>query len=175
VPIDRWDAVATPLLGTPINPFRPLATRLDRKVVEALLAPEVPAGTAPARQAPPGSKAQAGAEAPAATVGIGDFARLDLRVARIRDAAPVDGSEKLLRLELDLDGEQRTVFSGIRAAYAPEQLRGRLVLMVANLAPRKMRFGTSEGMVLCASGADDSQGLYLLSPDAGAAPGMKVT
>jgi methionyl-tRNA synthetase len=90
-------------------------------------------------------------------------------------ASTVEGSDKLLRLELDLGGERRTVFSGIRAAYEPARLDGRLVLMVANLAPRKMRFGTSEGMVLCASGADDSQGIYLLVPDDGAVPGMKVT
>ena len=87
----------------------------------------------------------------------------------------MDGSDKLLRLELDLGDARRTVFSGIRAAYDPAQLTGRLVLMVANLAPRKMRFGTSEGMVLCASGKDDAGGLYLLSPDSGAVPGMKVT
>jgi methionyl-tRNA synthetase len=106
-------------------------------------------------------------------VSIDDFARLDLRVARVQRAELVEGSDKLLRLTLDLGGEQRTVFSGIRASYQPEQLQGRLVVMIANLAPRKMRFGVSEGMVLCASGERD--GVFLLSSDAGAEPGMRVT
>ena len=88
-------------------------------------------------------------------------------------ASFVEGSDKLLQLSLDLGGETRTVFSGIRAAYAPDQLVGRYVLMIANLEPRKMRFGVSEGMVLCASG--DGPGIFLLSPDAGAEPGMRVS
>ena len=87
----------------------------------------------------------------------------------------MDGSDKLLRLELDLGERRCTVFSGIRAAYEPARLEGRLVLMVANLAPRKMRFGVSEGMVLCASGQDDAGGLFLLAPDSGAVAGMKVS
>jgi methionyl-tRNA synthetase len=157
-PLDRWDAVASPLLGVAINGFKPLATRLDPKGVAAMLAAEPPA-----------------AQAAAGGADIKDFAKLDLRVARVLNASSVEGSDKLLRLELDLGDARRTVFSGIRAAYDPAQLTGRLVLMVANLAPRKMRFGTSEGMVLCASGKDDAEGLYLLSPDSGAVPGMKVT
>lgn len=91
----------------------------------------------------------------------------------MREASTVEGSDKLLKLQLDLGGEQRTVFSGIRASYAPEQLVGRRVVMVANLAPRKMRFGVSEGMVLCASG-DDGR-VYLLSADDGADGGMPVS
>jgi methionyl-tRNA synthetase len=87
----------------------------------------------------------------------------------------VEGSSKLLRLTLDLGTEQRTVFSGIRAAYEPDGIVGRLVVVVANLAPRKMRFGISQGMVLCASGDDDSAGIFLLDADSGAKPGMKVT
>jgi methionyl-tRNA synthetase len=87
----------------------------------------------------------------------------------------VEGSDKLLRLTLDLGDAQRTVFSGIRAAYRPEDLNGRLVVVVANLAPRKMRFGISQGMVLCASGEDDTSGVFLLAADTGAQPGMKVT
>jgi methionyl-tRNA synthetase len=94
-------------------------------------------------------------------------------VARVIEAALVDGSDKLLRLNLDLGGERRQVFAGIRGAYEPSTLVGRLIVMVANLEPRKMRFGVSEGMVLCASGSDP--GLFVLSPDSGAQPGMKIS
>jgi len=192
-PIDRWDAIATPLLGVPINEFTPLATRLERSSVAALVdagADVPPAEAAAAKPATKstskstsksaaktaaGTAAAGSSTGPAATIDIKDFAKLDLRVAKVLSASTVEGSDKLLRLELDLGTERRTVFSGIRAAYEPGQLDGRLVLVVANLAPRKMRFGTSEGMVLCASGADDSRGIYLLAPDSGAFPGMKVT
>jgi len=95
-----------------------------------------------------------------------------LRVARIIKAAHVEGADKLLQLTLDIGGETRNVFAGIKSAYAPEKLEGRLTVMVANLAPRKMKFGVSEGMVLAASG--DGPGIYILSPDAGAEPGMKI-
>jgi len=176
-PIDRWDTIATPLLDVAINEFRPLATRLDRSSVAALIDTGTDAPPAKAATAARAQTTAAGVAAPAAatTIDIKDFAKLDLRVAKVLAASTVEGSDKLLRLDLDLGGERRTVFSGIRAAYESAQLEGRLVLMVANLAPRKMRFGTSEGMVLCASGADDSQGVYLLAPDPGAVPGMKVT
>jgi methionyl-tRNA synthetase len=118
--------------------------------------------------------ADAGAAVPqkAPTITIDDFAKVDLRVARIVDAQHVEGAEKLLRLQLDLGGETRQVFAGIKSAYDPEQLKGRLTVMVANLQPRKMRFGESQGMVLAASG--DGPGIFLLSPDEGAQPGMKV-
>ena len=123
-----------------------------------------PAGGAPAASAPD-------------TISIDDFARIDLRVARIADAHAVEGSDKLLRLTLDC-GElgTRTVFSGIRSAYAPERLVGRLTVVVANLAPRKMKFGVSEGMVLSASSdaPGGEAGIYLLDADDGARPGMKV-
>lgn len=102
---------------------------------------------------------------------IDDFAKIDLRVARIAKAEAVAGADKLVRLELDLGGETRQVFAGIKSAYTPEDLQGRLTVMVANLAPRKMRFGVSEGMVLAAGG---NGGIYLLSPDSGAEPGMRV-
>jgi len=106
-------------------------------------------------------------------ISIDDFAKIDLRIARIANAEHVEGADKLLRLTLDL-GElgTRQVFAGIKSAYAPEALVGRLTVMVANLAPRKMKFGMSEGMVLAASG--DAPGLFILSPDSGAQPGMKV-
>ena len=159
-PLSDWSTVNQPLLGTPLQPYPQLATRLDPKVVASLI------------EAPPPE--------PAATplVTIDDFSKLDLRIARVVEAKQVQGSDKLLQLTLDIGaGQKRNVFSGIRANYAPEALQGRLVLMIANLAPRKMRFGTSEGMVLCASTSDGKadSGVYLLSPDANAEPGMKVT
>jgi methionyl-tRNA synthetase len=108
------------------------------------------------------------------TISIDDFKKVDLRVARIANAEHVEGADKLLKLTLDLGTETRTVFSGIKSAYDPEKLKGRLTVMVYNLAPRKMKFGLSQGMVLAASG-DDGPGVYLLEPDSGATPGMKVT
>ncbi len=176
VPLDRWDAVATPLLGVPINEFKPLAARLDRNAIDAMLAVDAPPAATPTTTRPaakPANEASQGSSTGMAA--IGDFAKLDLRVARVMSASTVDGSDKLLRLELDLGERRCTVFSGIRAAYEPARLEGRLVLMVANLAPRKMRFGVSEGMVLCASGQDDAGGLFLLAPDSGAVAGMKVS
>jgi methionyl-tRNA synthetase len=106
-------------------------------------------------------------------ISIDDFAKIDLRIARIVNAEHVDGADKLLKLTLDIgDGRTRTVFAGIKSAYDPARLIGRLTPMVANLAPRKMKFGLSEGMVLAASG--DGPGIFLLAPDDGAQPGMRV-
>ncbi len=104
-------------------------------------------------------------------IAFDDFARVDLRIARIAKADYVEGADKLLKLTLDLGGETRTVFAGIRSAYAPEALEGHLTVMVANLAPRKMRFGISEGMVLAAG---NDQGIYLLEPHTGAEPGQRI-
>jgi methionyl-tRNA synthetase len=103
---------------------------------------------------------------------IDDFNKLDLRVARIAKAELVEGADKLLKLTLELGDGTRTVFAGIKSAYSPEKLEGRLTVVVANLAPRKMKFGVSEGMVLAASG--EEPGIFLISPDAGARPGMRV-
>jgi methionyl-tRNA synthetase len=185
-PLERWDAPAQPLLGTAIGRYVPLATRLDPKVVATLVedGPAAPVATAPKAAAkgnakpttkPAAAPAAAAAPTPAAsgTISIDDFAKIDLRIATVLEAKTVEGSDKLLQLTLDLGSERRNVFSGIRAAYAPEQLVGRKVVMVANLAPRKMRFGVSEGMVLCASG--DGEGLFLLDVDTGAGAGMKVS
>jgi len=108
----------------------------------------------------------------AAEIGIEDFMKIDLRVARIVEADQVEGADKLLKLTLDLGDGRRQVFSGIRSAYRVEDLPGRLTVVVANLKPRKMRFGVSEGMVLAASG---TEGIFLVAPDAGAQPGMRVT
>ena len=108
----------------------------------------------------------------AETINFDDFAKLDLRIARITKAASVEGADKLLQLTLDLGGETRNVFAGIKSAYTPESLEGQLTVMVANLAPRKMRFGVSEGMVLAAG--PGGKELFILHPDSGAQPGMRV-
>ncbi len=174
--------IATPLFDHPIEAYEPLATRLDPKVVAQLVAPAM---TAPSMAAPEKADAKPAKKAPAVNdktapaaapglVTINDFAKLDLRVANVLDAKFVDGSDKLLQLTLDLGTEKRNVFSGIRSAYDPAKLIGRQVVMIANLEPRKMRFGVSEGMVLCAS-ADSGPEVFLLSPDSGAQAGMKVT
>jgi methionyl-tRNA synthetase len=178
----EWEFVATPLLDHPIAAYEPLATRLDPKVVAQLIAsPPAPALEKKADAQPARKKStevtNAAVPTAAATTGkvaIGDFARLDLRIANVLDAQLVEGSDKLLQLTLDLGTEKRNVFSGIRSAYDPAKLIGRQVVMIANLEPRKMRFGVSEGMVLCASG-DDGPEVFLLSPDSGALAGMKVT
>jgi methionyl-tRNA synthetase len=114
----------------------------------------------------------AAAESDDDTISIDDFMKVDLRIARIEKAEPVDGADKLLALTLNVGASSRTVFAGIKAAYEPESLVGRHVIVVANLLPRKMRFGVSEGMVLAAGpGGED---IFLLSPDDGAKPGMRV-
>lgn len=106
-------------------------------------------------------------------IGIEDFLKVDLRVAQVVEAGTVEGSDKLLQLTLDVgEAEPRNVFSGIRSQYAPEDLKGKLVVMVANLAPRKMRFGVSNGMVLAAG---NGEGIFIISPDSGAKPGDKVS
>ena len=159
-PVSHWRDVEKPLLGTAINEYAPLATRVDAAGVQKLVEiPMTPTETA----APAAGPAQITAD---------EFARIDLRVARIEAADFVEGADKLIRLSVELGGERRTVFAGIRGVYEPGQLVGRLVIIVANLKPKKMRFGTSEGMALAASGED---GLFLLAPDAGARPGMKVS
>ena len=119
------------------------------------------------------SVATSGGEAADSTISIDEFKRVDLRVARIANAEHVEGADKLLKLTLDLGTETRTVFAGIKSAYDPSTLTGRLTVVVANLAPRKMKFGVSQGMVLAASG--DAPGLYLLCADSGAQPGMRIS
>jgi methionyl-tRNA synthetase len=147
-------------------------TRIDPKQVDALIEGPKSAGTEPAKAAASAAPAVKPANADA-TISIDDFTKVDLRIARIVNAEAVAGADKLLKLTLDIgDGRQRTVFAGIKSAYRPEDLIGRLTPMVANLAPRKMKFGLSEGMVLAASG--DGPGIFLLAPDSGAAPGMRV-
>jgi methionyl-tRNA synthetase len=162
-----WESLGKPLLDRSIEPFTPLMNRIDPERVDAII--EAGKEGAPAA----GGPAKKAEVAPiGATIGIDDFAKIDLRVGRIIAAEAVEGADKLLRLTVDLGCESRTVFAGIKSAYAAEDLVGRLTVVVANLAPRKMRFGTSEGMVLAAGpGGKD---IWLLSPDTGAEPGMQV-
>jgi methionyl-tRNA synthetase len=157
-----------------VGAYQHLMQRVDPKQLDALF--ETDAAAPAAAQAPAKAAAAKAPAAPAAVpagLSIDEFKRVDLRVARIVEAAVVEGSEKLLKLTLDIGTEQRTVFAGIKAAYDPAQLTGRLTVMVANLAPRKMKFGVSEGMVLAAS--NEAPGLYLLAPDSGAVPGMRIS
>jgi methionyl-tRNA synthetase len=162
----RWDDLRTPV--DRVAPYKHLMTRVEPKQIDQLFEPPA----APAEAAP-----LPGGQAIAETVTIDDFAKLDLRIAKIVAAEQVDGSDKLLKLTLDIgEGRQRTVFAGIKSAYKPQDLAGKLTVMVANLAPRKMKFGVSEGMVLAASHADEKSqpGLYVLEPHSGATPGMRV-
>ncbi len=155
-----------------IAPYQHLMHRVDGKQLDALFAGEsAPQPSSPQRHA---EKQQHAAKEHAvnAEISIDDFNKLDLRVARIVRAEHVDGADRLLKLTLDLGGATRTVFAGIKPAYEPGKLEGRLTIVVANLAPRRMKFGVSEGMVLAAS---DGAGVYLLAPDSGAQPGMRVS
>ncbi len=156
-----------------INDYQHLMQRVDIKQLEALF--EAPTPIEPPQVA--AESTAPGGEEIAPTIGIEDFAKIDLRIAKIVNCEAVEGSSKLLRLTLDAGEEKtRNVFSGIASAYKPEQLIGKLTVLVANLAPRKMKFGISEGMVLSASHADQksSPGIYVLEPGAGAQPGMRV-
>jgi methionyl-tRNA synthetase len=157
---------------TRIRPFKHLIARVDDRQLDALFdIASVPQVSAPQRHAQMQQHATK-EHAVSNTISIEDFNKLDLRVARIASAEHVDGADKLLRLTLELGGTTRQVFAGIKSVYDPAQLEGRLAVVVANLAPRTMKFGVSEGMVLAASG--DGPGIFLISPDAGAAPGMRV-
>jgi len=160
-----------------VRPFKHLMQRVDAKQVDALIegpkSSEITSTPALTPSPSPRGRAEKAAVADATQISIDDFTRLDLRIARIVNAESVEGADKLLKLTLDVGPiGTRVVFAGIKSAYAPDQLIGRLTPMVANLAPRKMKFGISEGMVLAASG--DGPGIYLLAPDSGAQPGMRV-
>jgi methionyl-tRNA synthetase len=166
----------SPEVENRIGAFEHLMARVEPKQIDALF--DVPA-PAPSSQpaSPPGVEGAGSASGPmhsgVATISIDDFGKVDLRIAKIVSAEHVDGADKLLKLTLDVgEDRHRIVFAGIKSAYKPEDLIGRLMPMVANLAPRKMKFGVSEGMVLAASG--DGPGIFLLAPDSGATPGMRV-
>lgn len=178
-----WDSIKTPLTNHTINKFKPLMQRVEPEQIEKIIedskqnlqATQTSAKTEVAKKS---DKPTATAEPIADTISFDDFAKIDLRVVRIAKAEHVEGADKLLRLTLDLGesggepGNTRNVFAGIKSAYSPEQLEGKLTVMVANLAPRKMKFGMSEGMVLAAGpGGDD---LWILEPHEGAQPGMRI-
>ncbi|MBV5309980.1 methionine--tRNA ligase [Chromatium okenii] len=167
-----WSALATPLLAHEIAPFKPLMVRVDPAQIAAMLEESKEDLSATVAPAPTANNPHLIRDPIAAPIDYDTFAKTDLRIALIREAKLVSGADKLLQLTLDLGGETRNVFSGIRSAYDPKELEGRLTIMVANLAPRKMRFGVSEGMVLAAG--PGGKELFILSPDSGAAPGMKV-
>jgi methionyl-tRNA synthetase len=161
-----WNDAAE--LPTRIDKYEHLMTRVDPRQLDALFEP--PPSAVQETPVPGGTPI-------AAAITIDDFAKVDLRIAKIVAAEYVEGSDKLLRLTLDAgEGRTRNVFAGIKSAYRPEELVGKLTVLVANLAPRKMKFGVSEGMVLAASHADEktSPGLYLLDPHPGATPGLRV-
>jgi len=185
-----WEDAQKPLAGTPVQPFKHLLARVDPKAVQAMLeaskepdAGGAPKAAAPAAQAAPKAPATAPAAASAPASGglsepiapvcsFEDFSKVDLRVARILSADTVEGSRKLLRLRVSLGSEERTIFAGIRSSYEPAALVGRLIVVVANLAPRQMKVGTSEGMALAAG--DGAPDVFLLSPDTGAQPGQRI-
>lgn len=170
-----WDTVNQPLSSAnPIEKYQHLMGRVDLKKHLDALIPGTKT-TAPAAEEKKDEANLPGGEAIAPICTIDDFVKTDLRVAKVVECTTVEGSDKLLRLMLDVgEGRIRQVFSGIRAFYKPEDIVGKLVIMIANLAPRKMRFGVSEGMVLCASNPKDKKSVYLIEPDAGAEPGMRL-
>ena len=156
-----------------IKPYQHLLQRVEENQLDALFGTEpIPQSASPQRHAEKQQHAAKEHSVSTAEITIDDFNKLDLRVAKIVKAEHVEGADKLLKLTLDVGGSTRTVFAGIKSAYEPVKLAGQLAVLVANLAPRKMKFGVSEGMVLCASG--EGPGIYLVSPDSGATPGMRV-
>jgi methionyl-tRNA synthetase len=181
-PIVDWEQSQKPLLNRRIGRFEHLMQRVDRKRVEAMVAASTEtiednatahAGSIDAVPAQTDSDAPLLAEPLAEEISFNEFAKVDLRVARVIEAEDVPGAQKLIKLTLSLGGEhRRTVFAGIKGVYKPEELPGRLVICAANLAPRKMKFGTSEGMIIAAGGGEGE--IYLLSPDNGAKPGQRI-
>lgn len=194
VPALSWETLSAPLTSHTIRPFEPLLQRVEKAQVEALLSAAASTTAQTATSTAPGNTSASTPNKPSSVktvattvtadanpasasarsnITFDDFAKMDLRIARIVEAAEVAGSDKLLRLLVDL-GElgNRTIFAGVKNAYTPQQLMGRLTVVVANLAPRKMRFGLSEGMMLAAGNGGDE--LFILSPDSGAVPGMRV-
>ena len=164
-----WDSIKQPLIGHQINNFKPLLQRVEQEKVECMVDASKQEVEQTTRVVLGGPLAD---EPIAPEINFDDFMKVDLRVARIVKAEDVEGADKLLALTLDIGGETRKVFSGIKSSYQAADLEGRLTVMVANLAPRKMRFGISEGMVLAAG---DDDGIHLLSPDSGAKPGQRIT
>jgi len=174
-PIEQWDQSQQPLIGTRVEKFEHMMRRMDRKQVETMIEEsktpeELPTAEAGATDGPEALQQEPLTEQ---FCSFDDFMKIDMRVARVVEAEDVKESKKLLRLKLSLGGDvTRTVLAGIKEVYKPEELVGRLVICCANLEPRKMRFGVSEGMVLAAG--PGGQDIYLLRPDDGAVPGQRV-
>ncbi len=166
-----WPVSTQPLLAHQVNDFKPLMTRVDTDKI-ALIVEASKENLEKTASIPPVEVKEKRFEPIADTIDFNDFAKLDLRIAKIIKAEAIEGSDKLLNLTVDIGDELRTIFAGIKSAYAPEDLEGKLTLVIANLAPRKMRFGTSEGMVLAAGPGDKE--IWILSPEEGAVAGMRV-
>ena len=173
-PVEHWEQAQRPLIGTPVQKFKHMIQRIQPQQVQAMSEESREDEPQPQTASTPSDDSQQLLDEPlAAEITIDDFVKVDLRVARVLNAESIPEARKLLKLTLGLGGdEQRTVFAGIKAAYDPETLVGRLVVCVANLAPRKMKFGTSEGMVVAAGPGKEE--VFLLSPDSGAQPGQRV-
>ncbi|AVO56340.1 methionine--tRNA ligase [Ectopseudomonas mendocina] len=170
-PALTWNDLSTPLADHQLNPFNPLLTRIELAKIEAMV--EASKEDLAAEASKPAGNGELSKDPLAAEINFDAFAAVDLRIALIEKCEFVEGADKLLRLSLDIGDEKRNVFSGIKSAYPdPSKLEGRLTLYVANLAPRKMKFGVSEGMVLAAGPGGEE--IYLLSPDSGAKPGQRV-
>ena len=167
-----WSQLEQSLCGKQINKFKPLLSRIENEGVEKMLTAAKPKEKSKAKASKKTASKKDNDDSIAADIEFDDFAKVDLRIALIAKAEHVEGADKLLKLTLDLGEEQRTVFSGIKDAYSPEDLEGKLTVMVANLKPRKMRFGLSEGMVLAAG--PGGKNIYLLEPHTGAVPGMRI-
>jgi methionyl-tRNA synthetase len=160
-----WESRAIPMVGSKINVFETLLTRIDDKTVASIV--DASRDTHPQNDAPAATAASAG------KISIDEFRNIDLRVANVIQAEEIEGADKLLKITVELGGETRSVFAGIKSAYSPADLIGRQVILVANLEPRKMRFGVSEGMLLAAGPGGDE--IFLLGVDPGAKPGMRVS
>ena len=167
IPPLQWNDKNEPLLNHSIREFQPLITRIDPKQIEAMkmtAQQDIQLSTQATTTTETAKKEY---------ISIDDFSKIDLRIAKVIEAEAVEGADKLLRLKVDLGNETRQIFSGIKSSYQPADLIGRQVVIVANLAPRKMRFGLSEGMIIC--GCDsESDKVFIVSPDDGSTPGMKV-
>ena len=166
----QWHTLSEPLVAHSINKFKPLMIRIDKEQIEAMV--EQSTEHLEQNEEPAPASGPLADDPIASQIQFDEFAKTDLRVAKIIKAEHVEGADKLLQLTLDIGGETRMVFAGIKSAYEPEMLEGRLTVMVANLAPRKMKFGVSEGMVLAAG--PGGRDLFILSPDDGAQPGMRI-
>ncbi|CAG9001236.1 MAG: Methionine--tRNA ligase [Candidatus Celerinatantimonas neptuna] len=167
-----WQSIHKPIFGASINPFKPLLQRVEMAEIEAMIESSKQDLTQMQQTQSQAATSHLTDEPISETIEFDDFAKIDLRVARITKAEHVPKANKLLKLQLDLGGETRQVFAGIKSAYNPEDLEGKLTVMVANLAPRKMRFGVSEGMI--AAAGPGGKDIWLLSPDEGAEPGMRI-